>query len=109
MKKKTGFITSFFAYSLPSLSAATSKGIVLLSIALVAFNTGCKSSSDDDHDTKTGAPSKLSYTANPARYPVGLPITSNVLQSGGSQITEYSIDAPLPDGLTFDSGSGVIS
>ena len=55
------------------------------------------------------APAELSYAVNPAVYTVGMAISDNAPSSTGGAVVSYSIDPALPEGLSFDVGSGVIS
>lgn len=55
------------------------------------------------------APGTLSYSANPALYTIGTPITPNILtDSSGTGVT-YSISPALPSGLNFDITTGDIT
>jgi glucose/arabinose dehydrogenase len=56
-----------------------------------------------------GPPTGLSY-ANPSpSYRVGVAAAPNAPSSGGGPVDTYSIAPDLPDGLTLDPGSGVLS
>ena len=55
------------------------------------------------------APAELSYAINPAIYSVGVAITENTPSSSGGAVAAYAIAPSLPAGLSFDTGSGVIS
>ena len=55
------------------------------------------------------APAELSYATNPAVYTVGMAISDNAPSSTGGAVVAYSIAPSLPAGLSFDTGSGVIS
>ena len=54
-------------------------------------------------------PSELSYAMNPAIYTVGVAISDNAPSSTGGAVVASSITPVLPAGLSFDTGSGVIS
>jgi hypothetical protein len=56
-----------------------------------------------------GLPGGLTYPANPAFYPKGIPIVPNIPSSTGATITSYSIAPALPPGLALDPIAGVIS
>ncbi|MHC4341210.1 MAG: CHRD domain-containing protein [Planctomycetota bacterium] len=53
-------------------------------------------------------PSGLSY-ASPVSYPTGAAITANAPSVGGGAVASWSISPALPAGLTFNTGTGVIS
>ena len=55
------------------------------------------------------APSGLIYSANPAVYTAGTPITPNTPSSTGGVVTSYSVAPPLPGGLSLDPSTGIIS
>jgi hypothetical protein len=55
------------------------------------------------------APSALTYSANPAVYALGTPISNNLPSSAGSPVRFYSVSPALPAGLTLDASAGVIS
>jgi len=57
----------------------------------------------------TAAPSALTYSPNPAIYPLGLPITANVPASSGGPVASYSISPALPSGLTLNPDTGIIT
>lgn len=54
------------------------------------------------------APGALSYSRNPAYYPYGATISSNVLSSAGT-LASVSISPALPTGLTYDTTNGTIT
>ncbi len=54
-------------------------------------------------------PSGLTYSMNPARYSVGVPISPNRPSTGGGAVASYSVSPALPAGLSLDASSGVIS
>jgi hypothetical protein len=55
------------------------------------------------------APAGLSYTANPAVYAAGAPITANAPRFGGGNPDSFSVNPSLPAGLSLSRTSGVIS
>ena len=59
-------------------------------------------------DPRTGPPSTLTYSTNPAVYRVGTAITPNTPSSGGSAVVSYSVSPSLPAGLSLDASTGVI-
>lgn len=57
-----------------------------------------------------GAPVNIKYSVNPARYQYGSAITALTVNSDGSPVTRYAITpTTLPDGLSFDVTTGIIS
>ena len=54
-------------------------------------------------------PSDLSYTEETVTYTKGVPIVANEPSSSGGDVVSYTIDATLPNGLNFDTSTGVIS
>jgi sugar lactone lactonase YvrE len=55
------------------------------------------------------APSNLTYSANPAVYVKNAAIVPNTPFNSGGNIISYSIFPTLPDGLLFDTTTGIIS
>jgi hypothetical protein len=53
-------------------------------------------------------PTDLTYSENPATYPVGIPITPNTPSSRGGAVESYSVSPALPPGLALDTATGVI-
>ncbi len=58
---------------------------------------------------ETVAPSNLNYDTNTVTYTLGEEITANEPSSNGSAVDSYSIDPALPEGLNFNTATGVIS
>ncbi len=56
-----------------------------------------------------GAPTNLTYSANPVVYVVGSAITPNISTSGGGAVTTYSVTPALPTGLYLNPISGTIT
>ncbi len=54
-------------------------------------------------------PSNLTYSASPATYTIGQPITPNVPSSAGGAVVSYSLGACVNTGLSFNSTTGVFS
>ena len=60
--------------------------------------------------TATPAPPvNLTYSDNPALYPVNVPIAPNTPSNGGGAIARYSVSPALPAGLSLDPVTGVIT
>ena len=57
----------------------------------------------------TQAPAGLSYSTNPTYYAPGVAITANGPSSTGGAVASYRVSPDLPAGLTFTTGTGVIS
>jgi len=77
---------------------------VLVATACFAASAGCKK-----HDKNLEPPSRLTYSTNPAVYTRGTAITPNAPTSSGGEVESYSVQPPLPAGLTLDPSSGVVS
>lgn len=56
-----------------------------------------------------GPPVQMTYSSDPAVYNVNVPIIPNVPSSLGGNAEGYSIIPTLPEGLNFDSLTGLIS
>lgn len=54
-------------------------------------------------------PSGLGYSVNPAAYTVGLTIPPNAPSSSGGAVVSYAVAPALPEGLSLDTSTGVIS
>ncbi len=55
------------------------------------------------------APENLTYSDNPAVYPLNTPIAPNTPSNGGGAIASYSVSPALPSGLNLDPVTGVIT
>jgi len=55
------------------------------------------------------APTNLTYSTNPATYPVNSAITANIPHNQGGAITAYAVSPALPAGLSMDLSTGVIT
>jgi len=77
-------------------------------IGLVFSLCGCGAVSTRGSGT-TPAPSRLSYAAASATYPVGEAISANTPTSSGGAVASYSVIPTLPWGLSLNSASGVVS
>lgn len=54
-------------------------------------------------------PKDLAYPESAPTYLVGLPVAPNVPTVGGGLGNTFSVDPPLPPGLSFDAGTGAIT
>ncbi|WP_080404928.1 kelch repeat-containing protein [Burkholderia ubonensis] len=80
------------------------QAVVLVLAALLV--TACSGGGGDIH---SAIPSGLTYSNAAVIYQRGVEIIPNTPTTNGPAITRYSIDPPLPRGLTLDADSGVIS
>jgi len=60
-------------------------------------------------NTYVTAPSGLAYSTSPVFYTEGTAITPNTPNSNGGAVTSYSVSPALPDGLSLNTTTGVIS
>jgi len=79
------------------------------SFTVTASNTGGSATKVLSITINNVAPSSLTYSTNPAYYPVNFAITQNKPSSSGSPVVSYSVSPTLPTGLALNSSSGVIS
>jgi hypothetical protein len=56
-----------------------------------------------------GPPTNLTYSENPATYPVGIPITPNTPSTSGGAAEFYAVLPALPPGLALNPTTGVIT
>lgn len=77
------------------------RGLPALFLGLAMLGLGCKDIGQ--------APGSLSYSANPATYVTGAPITPNSPTHSGGAVDSYSVSPALPGGLSLDATTGVIS
>jgi hypothetical protein len=75
-----------------------------LLVSLIVID-GCTTAPPDLPDPPAG----LTYHENPAVYTVGVSITANAPHSAGGPVTSFKLNTPLPDGLTMNASTGVIS
>ena len=54
-------------------------------------------------------PSGLTYSASPVTYTVGNSIAPNTPSSTGGAVTSYGVSPALPNGLSFNTTTGVVS
>jgi hypothetical protein len=76
---------------------------------VTAVNTGGAATADLSVAVDDLAPVNLVYATAVAAYTVGLPIASNTPTHGGGAVLSYAIVPALPQGLSLDARSGVIS
>jgi alpha-tubulin suppressor-like RCC1 family protein len=80
--------------------------------SVVATNDTGDSASSEPSDAILVAddpPTGLTYSTNPANYKELVAITPNTPSIGGGPVVSYSVNPPLPSGLTLNAGTGVIS
>jgi hypothetical protein len=76
---------------------------------ITGWNTGGTSSTVVRITVNDVAPSALTYTADAVTYTVGTPIEPNAPSSQGGAVTSYSVSPALPDGLSLDPSTGIIT
>ncbi|OFZ00975.1 MAG: hypothetical protein A2Z97_04835 [Bdellovibrionales bacterium GWB1_52_6] len=81
----------------------------LTTYTVTGWNTGGSISMSLSITVNEVAPSTLAYSANPAVYGINDVIVENSPTNLDGRPTSYSISAPLPTGLSFDTSTGVIS
>jgi len=54
-------------------------------------------------------PMALSYPANPVAYGMGRAVAPNLPSCSGGAVASYSVQPDLPDGLSMDQATGIIS
>jgi endonuclease/exonuclease/phosphatase family metal-dependent hydrolase len=87
---------------MPTAAAAvTIRSSILLALSAVALNTACDGST-------WHAPAGVSYQTPSALYTQGLPIEAN-LPTVSHPVNAWSSSPALPEGLTLDAATGVIS
>jgi len=77
-------------------------------LPIVLLAGGCHFVLDPD-SVPPPAPSGLTYAVVSAVYTLGQTIASNVPSSGGGPVVSYAINPSLPEGLGFNTTTGVIS
>ena len=83
---------------------------ILSLIALVLLVCGCGCGvSNGGSSGRVQSPSALTYTTAAAVYTMGTPIAANSPSSGGGAVTSYSVSPVLPEGLSLDDSTGIIS
>ncbi len=88
----------------PTVVAATA------SYTIKGTNAGGSTQATVSITVNDGAPTGLTYSANPATYVKGTAITANNPTNGGGAITSYSVvGTALPPGLSLNATTGVIS
>jgi len=83
---------------------------ILSLIALVLLVCGCGCGvSNGGSSGRVQSPSALTYTTAAAVCTMGTPIAANSPSSGGGAVTSYSVSPVLPEGLSLDDSTGIIS
>ncbi len=102
----------------PGLSLDTSTGVIsgtpavaaaTASYTVTATNTGGPTTAAVSITVNDVAPSLLTYSGNPATYTVGTEIAYNTPGSSGGAVVSYSVSPVLPEGLSLNTSTGVIS
>jgi len=78
---------------------------IILFTMLISFTSGCGGGGGNG---SVSAPSGLTYTSTSSVYTTSLKIADNVPEYSGTA-TEWTIDPELPEGLSLNRTSGVIS
>lgn len=60
-------------------------------------------------EVNTLPPNGLTYSTNPAAYPIGIAIAPNTPSSIGGAVLMYDVSPMLPEGLSLDATTGIIS
>jgi hypothetical protein len=116
----TGTVTSWsISPSLPTgLSLNTSTGAITGTPTEVKAQTDYTITATNNGGSTTGtikitvndvAPSNLSYAASPFTLTKGTAMTSASPSISGGTVVSWSISAPLPSNLSFNTSTGVIS
>lgn len=79
------------------------------SYTVIAYNAGGSTSATLSIMVTNGAPTTLSYSANPAVYTANTPIPVNQPTTGGGEPAQYTVNPALPANLTLNPTSGAIS
>ena len=82
---------------------------IVYSISIGLFLLGCGGGGGGSSAPVIQAPTALIYSSNPAIYTKGTAITANSPSSSGGAATSYSVNPPLPVGLSFNTSTGVVS
>ena len=98
-----------FSTSTGVISGTPSTLTIAANYTVTATNTGGSTTATISITVNDAAPSGLAYSTNPASYPVTTPITNNTPTSSGGAVTSYSISPALPEGLNFNTGTGIVS
>lgn len=104
------FLGSIFETHFESLSSGSFTWVktAALAVSVSIAVSGCGASGSQHNGTVGGAPTGAAYSRNPASYPYGSAITTNVLSYSGVA-DAITISPALPAGLTFNTSSGSIS
>lgn len=98
MDRKTGIITGTPLVKTPTgtykVTASNSMGSTATDVVIAI---------------KDLPPSNLVYSANPASYISGSAITPNTPTHGGGEVSSFIVSPELPQGLSLDPDTGVIS
>jgi uncharacterized repeat protein (TIGR01451 family) len=113
-----GVITSYtISPSLPSgLSMNASTGAISGTPAAISAMTTYTVTGSNSNGSTTASvtitvsgPGVLTYSSNPAIYPLKVAITQDTPSNTGSAIVSYAISPALPSGLAMSTSTGIIS
>lgn len=79
------------------------------SYTVTATNSGGSTTASLSITVNDQAPSTLAYAFPTATYTVGTPIPGNAPTHGGGAVTSYQVSPALPQGLSLNTTSGLIS
>ena len=92
-----------------AISGLPSNESPAMDFIVTAFNTGGSTSIIVSIEVKEVAPTGLTYSQNPAKYHVHLPIAPNQPATTGAAPTNFAVSPPLPAGLSLSATSGMIT
>jgi alpha-tubulin suppressor-like RCC1 family protein len=92
-----------------AVSGTPTAGAPQMTYTITASNSGGSTTAGLVLTVDAIAPANLTYATNPAVYVQGAPIAGNAPSSTGGTVFSYSINPALPPGLSFDTGSGLVS
>ncbi len=76
---------------------------------VTATNSGGSTTATVSITVNPAAPANLTYSQNPATYPLNAAITPNTPASTGGAVASYAVAPALPAGLALDAATGIIS
>jgi hypothetical protein len=84
-------------------------GGFFLALAVAGVGLGSTHCGGSSSNANQGPPTNLTYSVNPAAYPVGTAIAQNAPTSSGGAVTSYAVAPSLPAGLALDPATGDIA
>jgi hypothetical protein len=80
----------------------------VLTYVVTAYNSGGSTQASLSITVNLGPPSGLTYSMNPASYPIGTVITANTPTVSGP-VDSYGVSSALPTGLSLSPSTGIIT